>query len=66
MWCLVMIIFLPLLVALIGLLVYAFSTNAKLVEIGRIAFAFGLLAFLLLGAAPLISVIGGTPAGKVK
>lgn len=42
-----MIIFLSLLVALVGLLMYALSQNAKLVEIGRISFAFGLLAFLL-------------------
>lgn len=42
-----MIIVLSLLVALVGVLMYALSTNGKLVEIGRIMFAFGLLAFLL-------------------
>lgn len=42
-----MIIFLPLLVALVGLLMYALSANPKIVEIGRIMFAMGLLAFLL-------------------
>lgn len=42
-----MVIFLSLLVCVIGLLVYALSTNAKVGEIGRIAFAVGLLAFLL-------------------
>lgn len=42
-----MIILLPLLIALIGVLMYALSTNPKLQEIGRIMFAFGLLAFLL-------------------
>lgn len=41
-----MIILLSLLVALIGLLMYALSANAKLVEIGRIMFFCGLLVFL--------------------
>ena len=38
---------LALLVALIGVLTYALFTNAKVVEIGRILFWTGLLAFLL-------------------
>lgn len=42
-----MIIFASLLIALIGVLMYALAVNPKLQEIGRIAFAFGLLAFLL-------------------
>ena len=42
-----MIIMLSLLVALVGLLMYALATNAKLVEIGRIAFFTCLLSFLL-------------------
>ena len=42
-----MIILIPLLIALVGLLMYALAANPKLVEIGRIMFAFGLLAFLL-------------------
>ena len=46
-----MIILLPLLVALVGVLMYALSTNPKLVEIGRMMFWTGLLAFLL-GATP--------------
>jgi hypothetical protein len=41
------IIYLSLLVALIGLLMYAFAANPKLSEVGRIAFFAGLLAFLL-------------------
>jgi hypothetical protein len=41
-----MIIALPLLVALIGVLMYALSINGKLVEIGRIMFGVGLLVFL--------------------
>lgn len=43
-----MIIVLSLLVALVGVLMYALSGNPKLVEIGRIMFFAGLLAFLLL------------------
>ena len=42
-----MLIYLSLLVALAGVLMYALSANPKLVEIGRIMFGCGLLAFLL-------------------
>lgn len=42
-----MTIYVSLLVALIGVLAYALSANGKVQEIGRISFAFGLLAFLL-------------------
>lgn len=42
-----MIIYLSLLVAVVGVLTYALSANPKLVEIGRLSFACGLLAFLL-------------------
>ena len=42
-----MIIFVSLLVCLIGVLMYALAVNPKLQEIGRIAYAFGLLVFLL-------------------
>lgn len=42
-----MLIALSLLVALIGVLMYALAANPKLVEIGRIAFFCGLLVFLL-------------------
>ena len=45
-----MIIYLSLLVALVGMLMYALSANPKLQEIGRISFFCGLLAFLLLAA----------------
>ena len=41
-----MIILLPLLISLIGLILYA-TSNTKLAEIGRIMFFAGLLAFLL-------------------
>lgn len=33
---------------LLGLLAYALSSNGKIVELGRIAFAMGLLATLLM------------------
>jgi hypothetical protein len=42
-----MVIAVSLLVAIVGLLVYALCVNGKLVEIGRIMFWTGLLAFLL-------------------
>lgn len=43
-----MIIYLPLLVCLIGLILYfAVRNNGELKEVGRICFAFGLLVFLL-------------------
>ena len=42
-----MIILLALLICLIGLLMYALSANAKLVQIGFAMFEVGLLAFLL-------------------
>jgi len=42
------IILLAPLVAILGLLTYALSTNGKVAELGRIAFAMGLLATLLI------------------
>jgi Na+/phosphate symporter len=42
-----MIIALSLLVAIIGLLMYALAGNPKLVRVGEIMFGAGLLAFLL-------------------
>jgi hypothetical protein len=52
-----MIIALSLLVAVVGVLMYALSVNAKVQEIGRIGFFAGLLVFLL-RAEKLIEVIG--------
>ena len=52
-----MVIYFSLLIALIGVLMYALCTNPKLVEIGRIMFWTGLLAFLLGFANPAISVL---------
>jgi len=45
-----MVIGLTLLVALVGVLMYALVANGKLQEIGRLMFFAGLLAFLLVGA----------------
>jgi hypothetical protein len=42
-----MIIYISLLVAIVGVLMYALCVNPKLQEIGRLAFFAGLLAFLL-------------------
>jgi hypothetical protein len=52
-----MIIYLSLLVALAGVLMYALCVNPKLQEIGRLAFACGLLAFLLVGAEKMMTVV---------
>ena len=52
-----MTIYLSLLVALVGALVYALSSNGKVSELGRLAFAVGLLAFLL-GAPAGLAVLG--------
>jgi hypothetical protein len=52
-----MIILLPLLIAVIGLLMYALCANPKLQEIGRILFFSGTLAFLLGGAQHVVDVI---------
>jgi Na+/phosphate symporter len=46
-----MIIYLSVLVALVGVLMYALSANPKLQEIGRLSFFAGLLAFLLMVAS---------------
>jgi len=42
------VILLPLLVCILGLIIYLLAANAKAQETGRICFAFGLLVFLLL------------------
>ena len=52
-----MTIYLSLLVALAGVLMYALAVNAKLVEIGRIMFFSGLLAFLLTFVGPAVNVL---------
>lgn len=54
-----MIVFVSLLVALIGVLMYALAVNPKLQEIGRIAYAFGLLVFLLRIGPEVVNLFGG-------
>jgi hypothetical protein len=51
------IIALQLLVALVGLLMYVLATNPKVVEMGRILFACGVLSFLLEGSSKLITLL---------
>ena len=51
-------IYFSLLVALIGVLMYALCVNPKLARIGEIMFQCGLLAFLLTGVQKVIEVIG--------
>lgn len=53
-----MIIVPALLVLIVGLLMYALAVNPKIQEIGRIMFAFGLLA-LLLGSDKLVALLRG-------
>lgn len=52
-----MIIYLSLLVCVVGLLMYALCVNPKLAEIGRLAYACGLLAFLLETVPKLVGII---------
>jgi Na+/phosphate symporter len=52
------IILVSLLVALVGVLMYALSVNPKLQEIGRISFAFGLLVFLLRLNPEMVNIFG--------
>lgn len=51
-----MIIFMPLLVCIVGLLVYILSTQGKVAEVGRLMFLAGLLAFLF-GSPGLVQVL---------
>lgn len=53
-----MIVYVSLLVALIGVLMYILSANPKINELGRIAFACGLLAFLLQLSPTTIGLLG--------
>ena len=52
-----MIIYLSLLVAVVGVLMYALSTNPKLQEIGRMSYWCGLLAFLLVGVEKIVTIL---------
>lgn len=52
-----MIILLSLLVALVGLLMFAFAANPKLNQIGFAMFQCGLLAFLLIAKPEMLTVV---------
>lgn len=52
-----MIVLLPLLVCIAGALIYALAANPKVAEMGRIAFGFGLLAFLLAGGDRVVALL---------
>jgi Na+/phosphate symporter len=55
-----MIVLLPLLVAIVGALVYLLvKQNAEAKELGRLAFAVGLLVFLMQGAGEVVSLLNG-------
>ena len=52
-------VFLPLLVALIGLVVYIVTANPKVAELARLAYLAGLLAFLLQVSGQVVSLLNG-------
>ncbi len=49
-------ILIPLLVCIVGLLVYALASNAKVQELGRIAYACGLLVTLFVLATKVVKL----------
>lgn len=49
-----MVLALPLIVCIVGLLIYILSATPKIAEVGRLMFWVGLLA-MLLGAGPYVS-----------
>jgi len=52
-------IYISLLAALLGLLLYAFAANPKIAEIGRLLFFAGSLAFLLQLGPQMTQLLGG-------
>lgn len=52
-----MTIFLPLIIALIGLLMYALCANPKLQEIGRLSYFAGLFVFLMQAGPHIVSLL---------
>lgn len=50
-------IYLSLLIAVIGVLVYALAANPKFAELGRIMFFCGLLAFLITAPGHMLTVV---------
>lgn len=52
-----LIAYIPLLVALLGLVVYALATNTKVAETGRLAYACGLLVTLFVAAKHVVRLM---------
>ncbi len=50
--------YLPVFVALAGLLLYGFANNAKVAEVGRLLFFAGILAFLLRVPERIVNLLG--------
>lgn len=48
----------PVMAMVIGALVYAFSQNGKIAELGRLTFGSGCLVFLFVMAGHTVSVLG--------
>lgn len=51
-----MIIYLSLLVAVIGMLLYFLATRAEVKEVGRLSYAVGMLSFLLKASEKVFSI----------
>ena len=56
----------PLLVAIIGLLLYILASNAKVSEIGRLMFACGLLALMFASARESIRIGGSAVVSSCR
>jgi len=56
----------PLLVAIIGLLMYILASNAKVAEIGRIMFFCGLLALMFSTARETFRIGGATGSAAAR
>ncbi len=54
-----MFIYLSLLVAILGGIIYVLAVNPKYAELGRLMFACGLLAFLLVPPGPIVTMLTG-------
>ena len=52
-----MVIYLSLLIAIVGVLMYALCANPKLVMIGIISYGAGLLAFLMHFTGPALNIV---------
>ncbi len=54
-----MTIYLSLLVAVLGLIMFYRASDPKTQEVGKLAYFSGLLAFLMLSPGPLLKLLGG-------